>query len=152
LPALGLRLRGRGGADNAQVAAAADLHALADRLSGRSPLSRVRLPRVLLPHRALPGRPYRPYRAALGGGCPLGAANVADDVRQRLKVVGALLRWVWREPDHVPATRHDEPRGVHLAEVPRVRIDIDRERPEYGCRVFVHVRERVDGRLLARGT
>jgi hypothetical protein len=33
-----------------------------------------------------------------------------------------------------------------------VRVDVDRKRSENGRRVLVHVRERVDGRLLARGT
>jgi hypothetical protein len=109
------------------VATAADLHALADWFGGGlTALPWVRLPR-LLPHRGLPGRGHRARLG--GGGSPLGATHVADDVRQRLKVVGALLRWVGREPDHIPAARHDEPRGVHLAEVPRVRVDVDCERP-----------------------
>jgi hypothetical protein len=101
------------------VAAAADLDALADRLGGgtgwpgRGCLPGLSRPGIRLPHRRLPGLGHR---ARLGG--PLGTAYVTDDVRQRLKVVGSFLRRVWRQPDHVPAARHDEPRGVHLAQVP----------------------------------
>ena len=94
----------------------------------------------------------RGHRLRRGGPGRAGAPCLADDVRQRLKVVGPFLRRVRRQPDHVPAARHDQPGGVHLAQVLAVRFDVGRERPEHGRGVAVHVRERVDGRLLARGT
>jgi hypothetical protein len=83
---------------------------------------------------------------------PIGTAGLADDVRQRLEVVGPFPGRVGRQFHHVPAARRDQPGGVLLAQVITVRLNIGREWPEHGRRVTVHVRERVDGRLLARGT
>ena len=83
---------------------------------------------------------------------PFGPPHLTDDVRNRLKIIGPFLSRVGRQPDHVPAARHHQPGGMHLAQVPRVGVDVTRERAEYGRGVLVHVRERVDGRLLARGT
>jgi len=136
---LRLRLRGRGGTNDTQVAATANLDTLADRLR-RGGSSRPR------------GLARLSHRTRLGRGGPVRASYVADDVRERLEVIGALLRGVGRQPHHVPPARHHEPRGVHLAQVPRMRVDVPRERAENGRGVLVHVRERVDGRLLARGT
>jgi hypothetical protein len=104
---LGLRLRGRGGADDTEVASATDLDALADRLRDRLPS----------PGSGRPlGLPGLGNGARLWG--PLGPPNVTHDVRQRLEVVSPFLGRVRRQPDHVPAARHHEPRGVHLAQIP----------------------------------
>ena len=144
---LRLRLRGGGGADDAKVAAAANLDALADGFGGSSSgPGRCRLPGVW-------PRCYRPglsHLARLRG--PLGPPHLTDDIRNRLKIIGPFLSRVGRQPDHVPAARRDEPCGVHLAQVPRVRVHVDRQGPEDGRRVLVHVRERVGRRSLARGT
>jgi hypothetical protein len=81
-----------------------------------------------------------------------GTPRFAHDVRERFKVVSALLGGIPRQADHVPAARDDETCGVLLAQVIAVRFLICRQRPENGRGVAVHVRERVDGRLLARST
>jgi hypothetical protein len=119
------------------VAPAANLDALADRLSGGGGralslpgLGLLRLglpglcwqglclPRLCLPRLCLPGLclPGLGNRARLGGS--LGTAHVTDDVRQRLKVVGPLLCRVRRKSHHVPAARHHKPCRMHLAQVP----------------------------------
>src|SRR5579875_15419 len=131
---LGVRLGRGGGAQDAQMAAAAHLDALADGFGGGLALGVPRLGGT----RRLAGVP--------------GAAGLADDVRQRLNVLGPFPGGILRQPYPVPPARHDEPGGVLLAQVVTVRLDVCRERPEHGRRVAVHVRERVDGRLLARGT
>jgi len=171
---LRLSLRCRRGADDAQVTSAADLDSLANRFGDGRPrrLPGLRRPRLARPglclhrlsldrlclHRLSLSRLglHRLGRAGLGYGARLGGAlspaHVTNDIGQCLKVVGALLGRVRRQPDHVPAARHHQAGRVHLAQVPRVGVGVSRKRTEHGRRVLVHVRERVDGRLLARGT
>jgi hypothetical protein len=132
----------RGGTDYPQVAAAADLDALAYRFGDLVVGTRV----ALVPGGRLARTGMRNSAGAVR------AASLADYVREGLQVVGTLLRRVRRQAHHVPAARHDEPGGVLLAQVITVRLNICGKRPEHRRGVAVHVRERVDGRLLARST
>ena len=136
------------------MTAAAHLDTLADRFpDGRTRLAEA--VEVLDPLRATgtalaAGAPEAP--GGPGGPGGPGAPGLADDVRQRLQVVGTLLGGIGGQSQHIPAARHDQPGCVFLAQVVTVRLDIGRKRPEHGRGVAVHVRERVDGGLLARGT
>src|SRR5581483_799237 len=80
-------------------------------------------------------------------------AGLHDRVREGLQVVfpGLDVVGVDRQPHHVPAARRGQPGGVLLAQVVTVRLDIRGQRPEYRGRFAVHVRQRVNGRMLARG-
>ena len=119
------------------MAAAAYLNPLADRLDRRVRATRFDWARS----------GARPFAVDA-----LWPARLAHDVRQRLEVVGSLPGRVPRQPYDIPASRHDQPGRVLLAQVITVRLDVCRQRSEHGRGVAVHVRERVDGRLLARGT
>jgi hypothetical protein len=93
------------------VPTAADLYALTDRLgNGRTRLSG-------WPRRGRSLSLSRGLSLARLGTAPL-ATGRADNVRQRLEVVGSLLHRVWRQPNHVPATRDHQPGRVHLAQIP----------------------------------
>src|SRR6266567_2821712 len=72
-------------------------------------------------------------------------------VRERFQVIGAVLGRFHGQPHHVPAARRGQPGGVLFAQVVAVRLDIGRQRPEHRGGVAVHVRQRVDGRMLACG-
>jgi hypothetical protein len=142
----------RNGPDDTEVAATADLDALANRL-GRV--------RATLGARTAPARTSRtgtaglPRRDSGGGGHRRrhrGLTRLTNHVRERLKVVGTLLGRVSRQAHHVPAARNDETRRVLLTQVVAVRLYIRGKRTEHSRGVTVHVRERVDGRLLARST
>lgn len=133
------------------MAATAHLDALADWLCRTRP---GRVTRCASRRAALTGTPRRPRRGTRGGrrGRGRGVSRFPDDIRERLKVVSAFLRWISRQAHHIPATGHDKPRRVLLAQVVAVRFLVRGQRPEHGRGVAVHVRERVDGRLLARST
>jgi hypothetical protein len=83
--------------------------------------------RALAVHRARIGR-----RTGLRFPAVAGGAGLADDVGDGLEVVGPLLLRAWPQAHHIPAARRDEPGGVLLAQVIRVRLHVGRQRPEDG--------------------
>src|SRR6266516_587331 len=77
--------------------------------------------------------------------------RLPDSVGQRLQVIGFLLGRPGREPDHIPAAGNSQPVGVRCAQVVAVRLHVAGQRAEHGGGVAVHVGQRVERDLFARG-
>src|SRR3984885_13778372 len=76
-----------------------------------------------------------------------------DRVGQRLQVIFPLpgRLGIDRQAHHIPASRGDQPGSVLLTQVVAVRLYIRGQRAEYSGGIPVHVGQRVNGRMLARG-
>src|SRR5699024_5329930 len=85
--------------------------------------------------------------AALGLGLLGRTRGLSYRVGERLEIVLRRLPGVGvgREPQHIPAARCGESLGVVLAQVVAVRLGIDRQGPEHGRLIGVHVRQGGDG-------